>query len=74
MRASNRIPFAEGGIFLARKSLTFRGQVYEKGDRFDWGKAGCSSRRLHQLWEARYLEAAPSSKFKPVPKAAATGA
>ncbi len=55
MALTMRPPFNAATGFRAARSFIFLGVKYESGDSFDWRSAGCSLRRLQQLYERRRL-------------------
>lgn len=58
MARQQRQPFSPTGEYVARRDFRFAGKAYKAGQPFPWRKLSCSTRRLVQLWEGRFIEIA----------------
>lgn len=56
MPREERQPFTTTGDYVARKQFRFHGRGYSPGDEFPWRTLSCSTRKLRQLYEQRYIE------------------
>lgn len=59
--------------FVVREPFRFAGTPLERGAAFDWRHLGCDERKLHQLWDQRFVECGElPAALRPAPADVAT--
>lgn len=55
MARQQRQPFSPTGDYVTIRDFRFAGRHYSRGSLFPWRKLSCSTRKLLQLWEGRFI-------------------